>query len=120
MRARLMAVMLLVAMTVFPFLVPSYPHDLLAEIYIFAILAMSLDLILGFTGLMSLGHAGFFGLGAYAVAILTTHAGGSAWLGLAAGVLLAAGAAAVIGFFCVRTAGITFLMLTLAFGQLIV
>ena len=118
-QARLVGVALLAAMVVFPFLVPSYPRDLLAEIYIYAILAMSLDLILGFTGLMSLGHAGFFGLGAYAVAILTTHAGASAWLGLAAGVLLAAVAAAVIGFFCVRTAGITFLMLTLAFGQLI-
>src|SRR6202045_2418209 len=118
-QTRLIGLILLAAMMVFPFLVSSYPRDLLAEIYIFAILAMSLDLILGFTGLMSLGHAGFFGLGAYAVAILTTHAGASAWLGLAGGVLLAAVAAAVIGFFCVRTAGITFLMLTLAFGQLI-
>ena len=50
----------------------DYPRALLAEIYIFAIFAMSLDLLLGFTGLMSLGHAAFFGLGAYAVAILGT------------------------------------------------
>ena len=51
---------------------------------------MSLDLILGFTGLMSLGHAAFFGLGAYAVAVLGAQFGLNAWIGLAAGVLLAA------------------------------
>ena len=80
---------------------------------------MSLDLILGFTGLMSLGHAAFFGLGAYAVAVLGTQFGLNAWLGLGAGVVLAAGGAALIGFFCVRTGGTSFLMLTLAFSQLV-
>jgi branched-chain amino acid transport system permease protein len=80
---------------------------------------MSLDLLLGFTGLMSLGHAAFFGLGAYAVAVLGNMFGLNAWLGLAAGMLLAGGGAALIGFFCVRIAGIPFLMLTLAFSQLV-
>jgi branched-chain amino acid transport system permease protein len=86
---------------------------------VFAIFAMSLDLLLGFAGLMSLGHAAFFGLGAYAVAILGTLFGVNAWLGLAAGVVVAAAGAAIIGFFCVRTSGIPFLMLTLAFAQLV-
>ncbi len=72
----------LAAMLIFPFLVPDYPRALLAEIYIFAIFAMSLDLLLGFTGLMSLGHAAFFGFGAYAVAILSTFFGVNAWLGV--------------------------------------
>jgi branched-chain amino acid transport system permease protein len=107
------------AMLAYPFLVTDYPRALLAEIYIFAIFAMSLDLLLGFTGLMSLGHAAFFGLGAYAVAILATLLGTSAWLGLAAGIVLAASGAALIGFFCVRASGIPFLMLTLAFSQLV-
>jgi branched-chain amino acid transport system permease protein len=89
------------------------------EIYIFAIFAMSLDLLLGYTGLMSLGHAAFFGLGAYGVAILAAHLGINAWIGVAAGVLIAAVASGVIGFFCVRTTGISFLMLTLAFSQLV-
>ena len=80
---------------------------------------MSLDLLLGFTGLMSLGHAAFFGLGAYAVAILGAQFGLNAWLGLAAGVVVAGAGAALIGFFCVRTGGIPFLMLTLAFSQLV-
>src|SRR5262245_33530533 len=68
---------------------------------------------------MSLGHAAFFGLGAYAVTILATEYGVNAWIGVAAGVMTAAAGAAAIGFFCVRTAGISFLMLTLAFSQLI-
>jgi branched-chain amino acid transport system permease protein len=68
---------------------------------------------------MSLGHAAFFGLGAYAVAILGVQFGLNAWLGLAAGVAIAATGAAAIGFFCVRTGGIPFLMLTLAFAQLV-
>jgi branched-chain amino acid transport system permease protein len=107
------------AMIVFPFLVPNYPRELVAEIYIFAIFAMSLDLIFGFTGLMSLGHAAFFGLGAYGVAILSAHYGVDPWIGVGAGVFLAAAGAALIGFFCVRTSGVSFLMLTLAFSQLV-
>jgi branched-chain amino acid transport system permease protein len=109
----------LAALLVLPFLLSDYPRALVAEIFIFAIFAMSLDLLLGFTGLMSLGHAAFFGLGAYAVAVLGNVFGINAWLGLAAGVLLAGGGAALIGFFCVRIAGIPFLMLTLAFSQLV-
>src|SRR6266852_998363 len=116
---RAAGLLVVIAMLAYPFLVTDYPRALLAEIYIFGIFAMSLDLLLGFTGLMSLGHAAFFGLGAYAVAILATLLGASAWLGLAAGIVLAAGGAALIGFFCVRASGIPFLMLTLAFSQLV-
>ncbi len=109
----------LVVLILLPFALPDYQRALIAEIFIFAIFAMSLDLILGFTGLMSLGHAAFFGLGAYAVAVLGTQFGLDAWFGLGAGVLLAAAGAALIGFFCVRTGGTSFLMLTLAFSQLV-
>ncbi len=109
----------LLGLVILPFLLTDYSRALVAEIFIFAIFAMSLDLILGFTGLMSLGHAAFFGLGAYAVAVLGAQFGLNAWLGVAAGVLLAAGGAGLIGFFCVRTGGIPFLMLTLAFSQLV-
>ena len=114
------ALLVLAAMLIFPFLVPNYPRALLTEIYIFAIFAMSLDLLLGFTGLMSLGHAAFFGCGAYAVAMLGAFFGLNAWLGRRGGrAVRRVGAALVIGFFCVRTSGIPFLMLTLAFAQLI-
>jgi len=118
-QAKLVGLVALAAMLAFPFLVPNYPRALVTEIYIFAIFAMSLDLLLGFTGLMSLGHAAYFGLGAYAVAILGNFFGLDAWLGVAAGVLTAGLGAAAIGFFCVRMSGIPFLMLTLAFAQLV-
>jgi branched-chain amino acid transport system permease protein len=111
--------LVLMALLVLPFLMTDYPRALISEIFIFAIFAMSLDLLLGFTGLMSLGHAAFFGLGAYAVAVLGAQFGINAWLGVAAGIAVAGCGAALIGFFCVRTAGIPFLMLTLAFSQLV-
>jgi branched-chain amino acid transport system permease protein len=109
----------LLALLVLPFLMTDYPRALVSEIFIFAIFAMSLDLLLGFTGLMSLGHAAFFGLGAYAVAVLGAQFGINAWVGVADGVAVAGCGAALIGFFCVRTGGIPFLMLTLAFSQLV-
>jgi branched-chain amino acid transport system permease protein len=118
-QTRAVGLLAILAMLVYPFLVADYPRALLAEIYIFAIFAMSLDLLLGFTGLMSLGHAAFFGLGAYAVAILGTLFGVNAWLGLRPASPFAAAAPRLIGFFCVRTSGIPFLMLTLAFSQLV-
>jgi branched-chain amino acid transport system permease protein len=118
-QSRAAALVVLLILLVLPFMLSDYPRALVAEIFIFAILAMSLDLLLGFTGLMSLGHAAFFGLGAYAIAVLGVHFGLNAWLGLLAGVGIAATGAAVIGFFCVRTGGIPFLMLTLAFSQLL-
>jgi branched-chain amino acid transport system permease protein len=111
--------LVLLALLALPFLLTDYPRALISEIFIFAIFAMSLDLLLGFTGLMSLGHAAFFGLGAYAVAVLGTQFGVDAWLGVAAGIVVAGCGAALIGFFCVRTGGIPFLMLTLAFSQLV-
>jgi len=111
--------LVLAVLIALPFALSDYPRALIAEIFIFAIFAMSLDLILGFTGLMSLGHAAFFGLGAYAVVVLGAQFGINAWIGVVAGIVLAAGGAALIGFFCVRTAGIPFLMLTLAFSQLV-
>ena len=111
--------LVLLALLALPFLMTDYPRALISEIFIFAIFAMSLDLLLGFTGLMSLGHAAFFGLGAYAVAVLGTQFGVNAWLGVAAGIVVAGCGAALIGFFCVRTGGIPFLMLSLAFSQLV-
>jgi branched-chain amino acid transport system permease protein len=118
-QTRAAELLVLLALLVLPFLMTDYPRALVSEILIFAIFAMSLDLLLGFTGLMSLGHAAFFGLGAYAVAVLGVQFGINAWIGVVAGVAIAGCGAALIGFFCVRTAGIPFLMLTLAFSQLV-
>lgn len=97
----------------------NYFLSFASEVLIFAIFAMSLDILLGYTGLMSFGHAAFFGLGAYTVVLLGAKCGLSLWLGLVAGIAVAAVGAAVIGIFCVRVKGIPFLMLTMAFAQLI-
>ena len=108
----------LAALAAYPLIVNEYPRTLVTEIFIYGIFAMSLDLLFGFTGLMSFGHAAFFGLGAYTTVILGVQFGISAWLGILAGILAASFGALAVGFFCTQTSGVTFLMLTLAFSQL--
>jgi branched-chain amino acid transport system permease protein len=109
----------LLALLVLPLLSSDYFAQVGAEVLIFAIFAMSLDLLLGYTGLLSFGHAAFFGLGAYTLVLLGSLYDVNPWTGLLAGILVAAAGAAVIGFFCVRVSGIPFLMLTMAFSQLL-
>lgn len=118
-RQRLVGLIVVTAMVLYPLLVGDYPRTLITEIYIFAVFAMSLDVLLGYTGLLSLGHAAFFGLGAYAVIVFSTLFNLDAWLGVLVGAAFAAAASALIGFFCVRASGVTLLMLTLAFSQLL-
>jgi branched-chain amino acid transport system permease protein len=89
------------------------------EMIIMALFATSLNLILGFGGMVSFGHAAFFGVGAYTVALLMKKAGISLLFALIAAPCAAGIAAAVIGWFCVRLIGLYFAILTLAFGQLL-
>jgi len=89
------------------------------EMLINGLFALSLNLILGYGGMVSFGHAAFFGVGAYTVALLMKKAGVSMVLALAAAPVAAALAAAVIGWFCVRLIGLYFAILTLAFSQLL-
>jgi len=97
-----------------------------SQIAVLAIAAAGLDLLIGRTGLPSFGHAAWFGLGGYAVGIMAVHAGdGSlpgwvtqAWFAWPAAVLVAALAALVIGALCLRTGGVSFIMITLAFAQM--
>ena len=97
----------------------DYALGIIAEILIYGIFAMSLGLLIGFTGLMSFGHAAFFGISTYTVIALGVHLGISGWWGMAAGIGLSAIAAAFVGLFCIRVSGIPFLMLTMAFSQLL-
>ena len=87
----------------------------------FSILVMSLDLLLGFTGLASLGQAAYFGVGAYMTAILGTKyqfgLGFDFWLVVVFGLLIGAALAAVFGLLAIRATGVYFLMITLALGQ---
>jgi branched-chain amino acid transport system permease protein len=117
--SRIVAIVVIALLAVFPWLVGNYPRALITEVYIFAILVISFDLLLGYTGLTSLGHAAFFGLGAYFVIVLGSLFGLNVWIGVGLGIVAAAALGAVIGYFCVRVSGIPFLMLTLAFSQLV-
>lgn len=88
------------------------------RILIYAMAAASLNLVLGYGGMISFGHAAFFGAGAYLVGILAVEGVTSAWLAWPAAVALAAAAALVIGALSLRTRGVYFIMITLAFAQM--
>ncbi|MCU0475583.1 MAG: branched-chain amino acid ABC transporter permease [Anaerolineae bacterium] len=92
---------------------------LAAEMLIAGLFALSLNLIMGFGGMVHFGHAAFYGVGGYAYALLTLRAGLDPMLAFALAPLIAAGFAAVIGWFCVRRTRLYFSILTLAFGQLL-
>jgi len=104
-----------------PFWASSYHMQLASTAMIAAMFALSLQLLVGATGLVSLAHAAFFGLGAYAVHLLKQALGEVpvVFLSLPVSVLAAGLAAAVIGPFALRTRGFYFLMTTLAFGQML-
>lgn len=113
------AVLLVLAM-IAPF-ASAYVLKLITHALVFAILAMSLDLLLGYTGLPSLGQAAYLGMGAYLTAILASDfgygLGWSFWVVILLGMLLGAVAAAFFGLFAVRANGVYFLMITLALGM---
>jgi branched-chain amino acid transport system permease protein len=110
----------LVALLAFPFFGTDFYTQMVARMMILAIFAMSLDLLQGVTGLVSLGHAAFFGLAGYALAFLTPEGQAvSVWWTLPAAMAGSGLAALVIGFFVVRTRGIYFIMVTMAFAQMV-
>lgn len=97
----------------------SFYTELIAKTLVLAIFAMSLDLLVGFTGLVSFGHAAYFGVAAYAAAQLSPkYEAASLWFLLPASVGLSALVALLVGLFVLRTKGIYFIMVTLAFAQL--
>lgn len=103
-----------------PLFMPSDLENMFTKVLIFGILALSLDLIFGYGELWSLGHAAFFGVAGYTVAILTLKAGiESFWLVAPCGILMAGLIAAVFGFVALRVSGVYFMMITLALGELV-
>ena len=93
--------------------------DLASRIMIFAIAAISLDLILGYGGMVSFGHAVYIGIGAYCVAIPAFYGIENGWAQFAIAIAVSAGFAAAIGAVCLRTSGVYFIMITLAFAQML-
>ena len=110
----------LAALVLFPFVGSEFYTQMVARMMILAIFAMSLDLLQGVTGLVSLGHAAYFGIAGYALAFMTpADAAASLWWTLPVAVAASGLAALIIGFFVVRTHGIYFIMVTMAFSQMV-
>ena len=109
----------LVLLALVPVAGATFYTELVAKVMVLAIFALSLDLLVGYTGLVSFGHAAFYGIGAYTLALLTPkYEAASLWLTLPAAVLAAALCALAIGALVVRVKGIYFIMVTLAFAQM--
>src|SRR5664279_1063851 len=116
--------MVAIALLAFVFIVPqsgSFVVLLATRAMAFAILAMSVDLLLGYTGMSSMGQAAYFGVGAYLTAVLATKfhfgMGWDFWIVVPLGILIGAALAALFGLFAIRAGGVYFLMITLALGQ---
>lgn len=115
--------LILLVLAVLPLLTQAFDQRYLlsigTRIVIWSIAAVSLNMILGYGGLVSFGHAMFFGIGGYAVGILSAHGISSGWIQWPVAVLAATAWAALIGALSLRTRGLYFIMITLAFAQLV-
>jgi branched-chain amino acid transport system permease protein len=100
-----------------PFLTPY--HSLATEMLIFAIFAVGYDILFGYTGLLSFGHAIFFGMGAYTTGLVLVRLVPSLLLALASAITLSVGMSFLIAFLSIRKRGIYFVMITLAFCQMV-
>jgi branched-chain amino acid transport system permease protein len=116
---RTILVSLVVVLALVPVFSGGYALVLLTDVLVFALFAVSLHFLLGPGGMVSFGHAAYFGLGAYGAALLVLRAGLPMELALVLGPLAAAAGAALFGWFCVRLSGIYLAMLTLAFAQIV-
>jgi branched-chain amino acid transport system permease protein len=112
-------VLVLVLLAAVPPFLSSYWVGLLTQIMIFAILAMSLDILLGYTGLPSLGHAGFFGVAAYTVAVLATAYHAGFWTCVVSGIIVGTLLSAAFGLLVSHVRDVYFLMITLALGMVL-
>jgi len=107
----------LLFLLVFPFLMP---YDALSvNILIFGLYAVGFNLLFGYTGMLSFGHAAFLGVGSYLAGISVVHAGWPWWAAIAVGVLASGLAGLIIGYLAIRTRGIYFSMVTLALAQIV-
>jgi branched-chain amino acid transport system permease protein len=96
-----------------------YFLGLIATMFVFGMLALSLDIVMGYTGLISFGHAAFFGVGAYAVGLTALHIGNSFLLAVAIAIVVSTVIAWIIGFISMRLAGVYFAMITFAAAQML-
>jgi branched-chain amino acid transport system permease protein len=118
-RGWIVPVVAAVVLAALPAVLTPYTHDLVVKIAVYAIFALSLELLVGVTGLVSLGHAAFLGIGGYVTVMATGDRGAASmfWL-LPAAVGAAALYALFVGALSLRTKGVYFIMVTLAFAQM--
>lgn len=102
-----------------PFFLSLFYINLLSEILILAIFALGLNVLVGYTGLISLGHAAFFGVGGYTAALIAQNLSSNLLVTMGLAILGSLIVAAILGIFCIRVNGFYFLMLTLALSQMI-
>jgi branched-chain amino acid transport system permease protein len=102
-----------------PYLLPGYKTSIATEILIFAVLAMSIDILAGYTGRTPLCHGAIFGVATYVVLYYVTVAGGSVWVGSLLGIIAATLTAVVFALLAIRTSGVYFILLTLALGMIV-
>ncbi|KAA5605172.1 ABC transporter permease [Roseospira marina] len=107
------------ALALLPLVAGPYLLTVVTELLIFALFAASLHLMMGVGGMVSFGHAAYFGLGAYGAALLVRFIGAPMELGILLGPLLALAGGLLFGWFCVRLSGVYLAMLTLAFAQIV-
>ena len=117
-RSWLVPVVAALVLLALPPLLSPYLHDLVVKIAIYAVFALSLELLVGVTGLVSLGHAAFLGIGAYVTVLASGDSGGSVARVLPLAVAAAAIYALFVGALSLRTKGVYFIMVTLAFAQM--
>lgn len=116
-RLKLFIALILISLILFPLLLPKYPVIVLTELFILGIYAMSLDILMGYTGLVSFGHAAFIGVGGYVTGLLITKFSFPMMISILVGTLGSAVIALPIGAISVRSKGLYFAMLTMAFSQ---
>ena len=110
---------LIVVLALAPLYLTSFYLRVVGEALIFGMLAMSINILLGYTGLAPLGHAALFGIGTYTVGYMTTKLGTPMWQTVPMGILMTVGVSMLFGIMAVRTSEIYFLMITLAQGMVV-
>lgn len=117
---RLALVVLLIAAAALPWFASTYHVQLATKVLLLGIVAMALNLVVGFGGLVSMCHGAFYGIGGYTLALMAPqYAPASLWLTLPAAIVAAGLAALAIGALSLRTRGVYFIMVTLAFGEML-
>jgi branched-chain amino acid transport system permease protein len=110
---------ILIALIILPLFVPRFFVYIFALIYVTSLLAMSLNMVVGYGGMFQFHHAVFYGVGAYTVALMLTKSSMPTWIGFIAGPIVAAFTGLIIGWFCVRLTRLYFGMLQISLGSLI-